>query len=89
MDTLKYGCDRGATVWATYVNGTDGSFAVISVEGQQVALSQAMSASGVRYVQNPDAAGYVWWTKGDEAFLTWEDVPNGTDETLLSQCMAQ
>lgn len=89
MQTLQYECERGAVVWATYVNADEGSFAIIHVEGQQVALKTARSASGAKYVQAPDGAGYVWWTKGDEAFLAWEDVPNGTDETLLSQCSAK
>lgn len=86
IDTLRYGCERGAMVWATYINGDEGSFAVIHVEGQQVALGQVISGSGAKYAQAPDGAGYVWWTKGDEAFLMWEDAHNNTDETLLSQC---
>ena len=73
-------------VWATYISGDEGSLAVIHVEGQQVALGQVISGSGAKYAQSADGVGYVWWTKGDEALLMWEDVPNSTDETLLSQC---
>ncbi|MDE9451796.1 MliC family protein [Aliiroseovarius sp. Z3] len=89
IQTIPYECERGAVVWATYVNAADGSFAVVQTEGQQVATTNVPSGSGAKYAQAPNGAGYVWWTKGDEAFLAWEDVPNGTDETLLSQCQAK
>ena len=88
IQTVQYQCDRGAAVSATYLNVADQSFAVIFVEGQQVGLANVISASGAKYAQTPDGAGYVWWTKGDEAFLAWDDVPNGSEETLLSQCHA-
>ncbi|UWQ13451.1 MliC family protein [Aliiroseovarius sp. M344] len=88
IQTVQYQCDRGAVVSATYLNAADQSFAVIFVEGQQLGLAHVISASGAKYAQTPDGAGYVWWTKGDEAFLAWDDVPNGSEETLLSQCHA-
>ncbi|MCK8464822.1 MliC family protein [Aliiroseovarius sp. S1339] len=89
LQTVHYACERGAIVAATYVNSADASFAVVSVEGQQVGLTQIQSASGAKYTQDADGVGYIWWTKGDEAFLTWGNAQSGEDETLLSQCKAR
>ena len=36
--TLRYTCDRGVTVPATYVNGADQSLVVIHVDGNQITL---------------------------------------------------
>lgn len=87
--TVQYVCEREAVVTATYVNSADASFVVVSVEGQQVGLTQVQSASGAKYAQATDGQGYIWWTKGDEAFLAWGIAQSGEDETLLSQCKAR
>lgn len=89
IETMQYDCERGARVTATYINTDGASFAVIAVEGQQIGMVISPSGSGAKYTQAPDGAGYVWWTKGGEAFLAWEDVPNSTDDMLLSDCVAR
>ena len=89
IETTIYECERGAIVYATYINDDEHSSAVIHAEGQQIGLHHTRSASGAKYAQAPDGVGYVWWTKGEEAFLAWEDLPNCIDETLLSQCVAR
>ena len=81
--TFSYLCDRGVVVPAAYVNAADTSYAVIHVEGRQIALQQSLAASGVRYAWPSDGAGYVWWTKGPEATLYWHE---GNDETPLLTC---
>lgn len=81
--TLRYGCDRGVEVPATYVTAAGGSVAVISVEGRQITLIQEVAASGVRYGWPSDGASYVWWTKGDQATLYWSEAGA---ETVLLEC---
>jgi membrane-bound inhibitor of C-type lysozyme len=84
--TLRYACDRGVTVPATYVNGADQSLVVIHVDGSQITLVNEISASGARYGWPSDGSGYVWWTKGDEATLYWK---TPEDETPILACKAQ
>lgn len=91
-DTVTYACERGVRIEASYVTGAEGAVAVLQVEGRQVALSQAISASGARYAQTLDtggnAQGYVWWTKGDTAFLEWQPEGASPSVTLLTDCRA-
>lgn len=84
--TLRYACDRGVTVPATYVNGADQSLVVIHVDGSQITLVNEISASGARYGWPSDGSGYVWWTKGDEATLYWK---TPEDEMPILACKAQ
>lgn len=88
--TATYECERGVRVPVTYVNAdAGGSIAVLQVEGSQVALEQAVSASGARYAPAGEGAGYRWWSKGDEGLLLF--FPSGEaaeEETLLSECRA-
>jgi membrane-bound inhibitor of C-type lysozyme len=80
-----YTCDRGVKVPATYVNGPDQSLVVLNVDGSQITLVSEPAASGVRYGWPSDGSNYVWWTKGDEATLSWK-TPDG--ETPLLTCKA-
>ena len=48
-----------------------------------------MSASGARYVWPSDGSGYVWWTKGDTATLSWHDGESGTEQPLYAECRLQ
>ena len=84
--TLRYTCDRGVTVPATYVNGADQSLVVIHVDGNQITLVNEVSASGARYGWPSDGSGYVWWTKGDEATLYCK---TPEDEMPVLACKAQ
>lgn len=81
--TLRYLCDRGVTVPATYVNAADQSVAVIHVEGSQITLLNEVAASGARYGWPSDGASYVWWTKGPDASLYWKEAG---EETLILSC---
>ena len=81
--TLRYACDRGVEIPATYVNADDLSLAVIHVEGRQITLYNEVAASGARYGWPSDGAGYVWWTKGAEATLFWKE---GGGEVPLLGC---
>lgn len=83
--TTRYGCERGVTVPATWINADDGTAVVVSVEGRQITLQIEQSASGARYGWPSDGSSYVWWTKGAEAVLSWKD-ETGAETPVLSQC---
>ncbi|NIZ60765.1 hypothetical protein DL239_07230 [Sedimentitalea sp. CY04] len=83
---FSYGCERGATVVATYVNSESLSAVVLLVEGQTVALTAGPTGSGVRYSAGPND-GYVWHTKGDEAVLFWQDA--GEQDTIYQSCLTR
>ena len=83
--TQRYTCDRGVSVPATYVNGSDQSLVVINVDGSQITLVGEAAASGARYGWPSDGSNYVWWTKGEEATLYWK-TPEA--ETPLLTCKA-
>jgi membrane-bound inhibitor of C-type lysozyme len=59
--TAKYACANGSKVQATY----NGNKARLVLNGRVYLMTQAISASGVRYI----GGGYTWWTKGDKADL--------------------
>lgn len=89
FEGATYDCTRGVTVQASYLNTYEDSYAVIFVEGQLVALQNVQSASGAKYAQSPNGAGYVWWTKGNEAILLWVDPATNTDDMILKDCKAR
>ncbi|MFA3915807.1 MliC family protein [Ruegeria hyattellae] len=70
--TATYACERGARVLATYV--PEG--VILTVEGQQVALGQLRSGSGVRFGNT--GTSYIWWIKGKSATLDWVAGDNST-----------
>lgn len=84
-----YLCERGVEVPVSYVNGAEGSVAVLHVEGRLVTLPAARSASGARYAWPSDGSGYVWWTKGEEATLYWHDGATSGEVALLGNCRLQ
>lgn len=67
--TVKYACDESKTIAATYYS--DKVDLVLS-DGRTESLPQTMSGSGIRYA-NADGS-FVFWSKGDTAFIT-----EGTD----------
>lgn len=85
FSTLRYACDRGVEIPATYVNSANGSLVVIHVEGRQITLLGEPAASGARYGWPSDGSNYVWSTKAEEATLSWK-TPEG--EAVLLICKA-
>lgn len=83
-----YECARGVMIPATYVNTDAGtSLAVLQIEGRQVAMRDAPTGSGARYVSIDEQVGYRWYTKGDEAFLAYLAADDAAEEeTLLRDC---
>ena len=87
--TLRYGCERGVGIPATYVNAAEGSVVVLNVEGRQITLMNVPAASGARYEWPSDGSGYVWWTKGDDATLYWKNGEDGSEAAILSGCRSE
>lgn len=85
---VRYLCERGMEVPATYVHG-DGTdpVAVIDVEGGPVTLVLEPSASGARYGWPSGGSGYVWWTKEGSAALYWRDGETTIEEAVYSDCV--
>ena len=86
MIGITFRCERGVEIPVTFVIAADGSVAVLTVEGRQIALPQAVSGSGARYAWPSDGSGYVFWTKGDEATLSWADGATSQEVTLYGAC---
>lgn len=84
--SMHYSCDREVPVQVTYVNAAEGSLAVLMLENRQVVLENEVSASGARYGTGDDSGSYVWWSKGDSAFLMWRK--QGEETTILDNCHA-
>lgn len=86
--SLRYLCDRGVEVPATYATATDFAVVTLLVEGRQITLHGEPAASGARYAWPSGGSGYVWPTKGTEAALMWRDGAGGTEATVYATCMA-
>ncbi|HOI73472.1 MAG TPA: MliC family protein [Syntrophales bacterium] len=70
---VRYACENGDRVLATYYQLSDGSLSFVKVrmpDGKVYTLPQALSASGSRYTDDREL---VWWTKGDLAFAEVRD----------------
>ncbi len=88
VQAMRYTCERGVEVPVVYVNDETGpGIAVLHVEGGMYNLQSEQSASGARYGYPSDGSHYVWWTKGETATLLWHDGTDGSEETLLAECV--
>lgn len=84
-----YTCDTKATVMAKYDNATETAILQVNIPSwklvnQDIILSQAPSASGVRYVNDSNPASvYEWFMKGDESLLSV--IIGGKEHTIFCQ----
>jgi membrane-bound inhibitor of C-type lysozyme len=78
--TVKYACADNKTIDATYY--ADKVDLVLS-DGRTMSVPQAMSASGARYA-NADES-FVFWNKGDTAFITEGDPDNPTFNDCIDE----
>jgi putative hemolysin len=62
-----FACDAGKTVQASFVNGAQGSVALVLSDGRKLALPQTPSGSGARYANGDES--FVFWNKGNTAFI--------------------
>lgn len=81
----KYLCENGEFITATYYILSDNSLEFVKIilpDKKEYTLQLVVSASGVRYT---DDFEYVWWTKGDNAFLEARDI-NGQWYIKYNNC---
>jgi len=78
ISTVRYQCQQNKTIVADLYDGkssvgTDGrpipgGRAVVQLsDGRKLSLAQTLSGSGVRYADSSES--FVFWTKGDTAFV--------------------
>lgn len=73
--SIAYKCDGDGDLQITAVYGTNAegvSDVALFIRGQDFALAQTVSASGVRYASADGlepGMGLIWWTRGEEAML--------------------
>lgn len=65
--TVTFFCSSGGEVQATFATS---SVALILPDGRSLTLPQTVSGSGVRYEATTTGADIVFWSKGDNAFIT-------------------
>jgi membrane-bound inhibitor of C-type lysozyme len=87
ITSLTYLCDGGKKLVAVADNtDLDHPKTTISVEGngalQGIVMHDVLSANGVKTSNGK----LVWWTKGDEGFLSEEDPPKGSGDVLIGDC---
>lgn len=78
-NAYHYLCDNKKNVTAHYINSEDQSkketvsFLRLDIGDQSYGLTEAVSASGERYIGHHGldlSHGLIWWSKGDSAFLS-------------------
>jgi len=88
LSSTTYHCERGVEIAASFIGAAGSSVAVIQVEGRQITLLQEPAASGARYGWPSDGAGYVFWTRGAEATVSWRDGAGAEPVMLYAACRA-
>ncbi len=84
--TVTYSCESHAPLPVTYINAAPNFLALVPITddetGQttELVFASVLTASGARY----EAAQYVWWNKGTDAFLY--DTTEGADAAPLLTC---
>jgi membrane-bound inhibitor of C-type lysozyme len=87
ISTANYTCDGNKTIIAEYYEGIinepasspdqppipDGSVALQLGDGRSMTIPQSISADGTRYANKDES--FVFWSKGNTAFITESD-PN-------------
>jgi len=70
VQTLAYACPDGGTLQVVFINTAAGnSYAVLSWQGELMAMQVGISASGARYVPIGGGEDHVLWNKGNEVSL--------------------
>ncbi len=87
ISQVMFTCDRGVQIPVAYVNASDGhSFAVIQIDGHQVAMVQVVSGSGIRYRSIDAARPYELHAKGHDGLFAYG--PEADPQTLFTGCTA-
>lgn len=73
VQQVLYQCERDIQLPITYINTAGGgAYAVMQMDGQQIPMSIAVSASGARYVSIDEQRSYSWHTKNNEGVVSWK-----------------
>ncbi len=66
--TTAFTCDGSKTIVATFYPKDDNYVDLVLSDGKNISVPHALSASGARYAKDDES--FVFWTKGDTAFVT-------------------
>lgn len=77
--TARFDCPGGKYILATFHLPEDKTVDIALSDGRNMTLDHAISASGARYTNNDES--FVFWNKGDSAFIT------EGDKTTFDQCI--
>jgi len=94
INTVRYACDHGRSLVVEYFAGAartapngmplpGGHVIVTQADGVRHTLQQTASGSGIRYANESES--YVFWSKGDGAFV--EEGPSQT--VTYSNCVGR
>lgn len=87
VSQVVFHCARGAVVPVAYVSLPTGEgFAVVQIDGQQVAMKQVVSGSGVRYRSVDADRPYELHAKGQDG--TFYYGPEADAPAILEDCTA-
>lgn len=88
LQQVLYQCERGVSLPVTYLNtASGGAYAVLQVDGQQIPMSIAVSASGARYESIDEGRNYSWHTKSDSGVLSWQAAGDASENVVvLKEC---
>jgi membrane-bound inhibitor of C-type lysozyme len=81
---VSYTCDQGKTIDATIYQN---SAKVVLSDGRTMMLPQTVSADGTRYANKDES--FVFWSKGNTAFVTEGDPNNPTYNNCVSTSVPQ
>ncbi|WP_254446696.1 MliC family protein [Ruegeria sp. HKCCD8929] len=88
VSSVVFTCEWGVTLPITYIDPSDEpGFAVVMVDGKLVAMRQARSGSGVRYVAVDEQDGYWLRIKGRDATVSYLAADHtASEQVLLKEC---
>ncbi|MEK7635372.1 MAG: MliC family protein [Patescibacteria group bacterium] len=79
--TVSFTCDAAKSIIATFYIGDDKLVDLKLSDGKNISVPRAISASGARYANQDES--FVFWNKGDTAFIT-----EGASSTMtFSNCV--
>lgn len=77
---VDYACAGGKTIEATYYAD---KVAIVLSDGRSLTLPQTLSGSGIRYANADESV--VFWSKGNDAFVTEGD----PDKPTYADCVGK
>lgn len=81
LKTALFTCDEGKSISATFYPDDDKYVDLVLSDQRAMSVPRAISASGARYAKEDES--FVFWNKGDTAFVTENDT------TTFSGCVME